>query len=66
MNSPNEKYLRQECEICAGMYIETENNSEWWVKCGECGHLRFCYEPMEHQLIYHADTAKYKMYAGKH
>lgn len=43
---------------------ENDNSSEWWVKCDDCGHLVFCYEPMPHQLRFHQDQAKFKMYAG--
>ncbi|MER2006281.1 MAG: phage terminase large subunit [Psychrobacillus sp.] len=65
MNSPNEKFLGTTCKQCGtGSYIENENASEWWAKCDDCGHLFFCYEPMPHQLRFHEDSAKYKLYGG--
>lgn len=42
-----------------------ETTSEWWRKCNECDHLEFTYKPMPHQLRFHKDPAKFKMYGGK-
>lgn len=47
-----------------GVMGETDNSSEWFTKCDDCGHLLFCYEPMPHQLRFHMDQAKFKLFAG--
>lgn len=63
--SPNAKYLGTQCLECGtGNYSYNENHSEWWVKCPDCKHMLFCYEPMPHQARFHADPSKFKMYAG--
>lgn len=63
--TPHESYLETKCKKCGhGIMIETDNASEWWVKCDDCGHLVFCYEPMPHQLRFHMDPSKFKMYGG--
>lgn len=65
MNAPNHNFLKKPCERCEdGIYGETANASEWWVKCDSCDHLIFCYVPMEHQLRFHQDNVSYKLYAG--
>ena len=62
---PNEKYLGTKCAKCHhGTMIETDNSCEWWVRCDDCGHLVFCYEPMPHQQRFHSDSAKFKLYGG--
>ncbi len=66
MNAPNKAFLGTTCKQCgAGTYIETDGANEWWVKCDDCSHLLFCYQPMPHQLRFHRDPTKFKMYAGK-
>jgi len=63
MRSPNHDFIECKCDKCDfGVFQET--TSEWWVKCDNCGHLVFCYIPMPHQLRFHMDKAKFKMYAG--
>lgn len=63
--APNVKYLGTKCIKCGyGTMGETDNNCEWYVKCDDCNHLLFCYEPMPHQLRFHLDNAKFRMYAG--
>ena len=62
---PNEKLLDTRCTKCDFGYMRnTENNNEWFLKCDDCNHLLFCYEPMPHQLRFHLDDAKFKLYAG--
>lgn len=62
---PNQPYLEKKCVKCGhGHMTDTDNNCEWFVKCDDCGHLIFCYTPMPHQLKFHQDPAKFKMYAG--
>lgn len=63
--SPNHDYLEKPCPLCSsGVMRENDNFSEWWVKCDECHNLQFCYKPMAHQLRFHMDKTKYKMYGG--
>lgn len=64
ITTPHAKYLGTTCTRCNGVMGETDNSCEWFVKCDDCGHLVFCYEPMPHQLRFHQDQAKFKMYAG--
>lgn len=63
--SPNVQFLNTRCPHCkVGNMQHTECFNEWWVKCNECDHLVFCYIPMPHQLAFHYDSAKFKMFAG--
>ena len=63
--NPNAKFLDTMCPSCGdGNLIETPCMNIWWVVCNECDHHVFCYEPMPHQLRYHMDPAKFKMFAG--
>ena len=63
--APNQKFLGKKCTKCEfGTLGHNDNNSEWWVKCDDCSALYFCYEPMPHQLRFHQDPAKFKMYSG--
>lgn len=63
MNAPNHDFVDCICAKCKnGKYKET--TSEWWVKCDHCEELVFCYTPMPHQLRFHLDPVKFKMYAG--
>ena len=65
LKAPNSRFLGKTCNICGiGKLAETEDFNEWWVKCDDCGHLVFCYVPMPHQLEFHKDPARFKMYAG--
>lgn len=61
----NHDFLGCKCETCSiGIYRETKDSNEWWVQCDNCDRLVFVYQPMPHQLRFHQDPAKYKMYAG--
>lgn len=63
--APNGSFIDCRCEVCAvGVYKETIDSNEWWVKCDNCEQMVFCYQPMPHQLRFHSDPAPYKMYAG--
>lgn len=63
--NPNAQFLDTECPHCGqGFYRETDDANIWWVKCDDCEHLQFCYVPMKHQLRYHMDPAKFKLFAG--
>ena len=65
MNLPRDKYHNTICGECSiGAMIPTNCNNEWWLQCDECRALLFCYEPMEHQIPFHQDTHKYRMWAG--
>lgn len=62
---PNQDFLGQTCVKCGyGMYVETSDYNDWWVRCNDCGVLVFCYEPMEHQARFHADPHKFRLYGG--
>ena len=61
----NAQHIGQSCQSCSlGRYVETVDSNEWWVKCDNCDQLVFVYTPMPHQLRFHNDPVKYKMYAG--
>lgn len=61
----NAQHIGQPCQSCSlGRYVETVDSNEWWVKCDNCDQLVFVYTPMPHQLRFHNDPVKYKMYAG--
>ena len=63
--NPNHAFLGTTCTLCGvGTLKENDNFSDWWAKCDECRNLVFCYQPMPHQLRFHQDPAKYKMYGG--
>lgn len=58
-------FLNKPCEQChEGKYIQTDCFSSWWVKCNDCGHFLFCYIPMDHQLAFHEDQHKVKLWTG--
>lgn len=58
-------FMKQTCERCSmGYYIETAETGDWWLQCVDCGALKFCYVPMDHQYDFHLDGHKYKMFAG--
>ena len=61
-----EKWLNKPCNDpdCHGHYRHTKQFNEWWAVCNECNTFLFLYVPMPHQLRYHRDQAKFKMFAG--
>jgi len=61
------KWLDKPCNdpACSGRYKHTKEFNEWWAVCDECENFLFLYDPMPHQLRFHRDTAKFKMYGGK-
>lgn len=61
-----EKWLNKPCNDteCRGHYKNTKDYSEWWLVCTECNTFLFLYVPMDHQLRFHRDPAKFKMYGG--
>lgn len=63
MTTPAQPFIEETCEQCSyGRMMETD--SEWWVKCDDCGAMKFCYVPLPHQSRFHADTHKYRLFAG--
>ena len=58
-------YLGRLCDHCKiGNYILPSSGQEWHLVCQECRAILFCYTPLPHQEEFHADKAKYRMYAG--
>lgn len=66
MSTLVEKKLGEPCKNpnCLGKYTTTKDFSEWWVKCTECDTFLFLYEPMPHQLRYHKDPHRFKLFSG--
>src|SRR5690625_7849168 len=62
MQEPYVDHLCEECQY--GTYQLPENGQEWHVKCNECNTIVLCYDPLDHQAAFHADTHKYRMFAG--
>jgi hypothetical protein len=63
MTKPIDNFIGETCEHC-GYGTMNEINSDWWIKCNDCGALKFCYIPLPHQERFHADPSKYKLFAG--
>jgi hypothetical protein len=60
-----EKYIGTTCKHCGmGRMIEFPNENEWNLFCNECNAFMFCYDPLPHQQAFHADSSKYRMFAG--
>lgn len=60
-----EKFIGKTCDECGfGVYKEFPDGNEWNVICNDCEAILFCYEPLPHQMNFHADPAKYKLFAG--
>jgi hypothetical protein len=58
-------YFKKTCAHCnMGNYIEFPEGNEWNLFCNECGAIMFCYTPLPHQEMFHADPSKYRMFAG--
>jgi hypothetical protein len=58
-------YLKKTCSHCGfGHYIEFPDGNEWNLVCNECQAIMFCYTPLPHQIEFHADPSKYRMFAG--
>lgn len=58
-------FIKQKCHHCGiGHYIEFPDENEWNLICNECRAVLFCYNPLPHQQAFHADGAKYRLYAG--
>jgi phage terminase large subunit len=58
-------FLHKPCDHCSfGKYIMPTNGQEWHLVCQECGAYLFCYKPLPHQIEFHKDPSKYRMYAG--
>lgn len=64
--NPAERAIGSACQdpTCAGTYINTKQHNEWWTKCNECGQFLFLYEPMPHQLRFHQDPHRFKLFGG--
>lgn len=62
--SPNASFLDTDCSCGRGKYKPTPCMNEWWVKCNDCDNMLFCYIPMEHQMDFHLDHHKIKMWSG--
>lgn len=60
------KKANRKCKTpkCGGKYCQTSDFNEWWVQCEECREYLFLYEPMDHQLRFHQDQHRFKMFAG--
>lgn len=59
-----ETAMLETCRKCNVKLIPTAEYNEWWKTCPECKEFVFLYEPMPHQLRYHQDPAKFKLFAG--
>jgi PBSX family phage terminase large subunit len=60
-----EPFIKKTCQHCnIGHYVEFPDENEWNVQCNECSAILFCYNPLPHQQLFHADGAKYRLYAG--
>jgi phage terminase large subunit len=60
-----EKFIGQTCQSCHfGVYKEFSDGNEWNVICNDCGAIQFCYEPLPHQVEFHSDPSKYRLFAG--
>lgn len=60
-----EPYHQTLCKLCGYGKMEVPmDGNEWNLECEDCGSLLFCYTPLPHQILFHEDNAKYKMYAG--
>lgn len=58
-------YVGRLCDHCKiGKYIIPANGQEWHCICDECRAILFCYTPLPHQVKFHADPSKYRLYAG--
>lgn len=44
--------------------VPTIDHNKWWRVCADCGTFKFLYEPMPHQLRFHQDPAKIRLWAG--
>jgi hypothetical protein len=68
MNEPTSQWIGKPCnnKECTGHRTHTKKHNSWWTVCTDCGVFFFVYEPMPHQLRFHQDAAKFKMYGGKH
>lgn len=64
MKSPVGPYLGKPCECGRGKNITTLCMNEWWCRCNDCDRYLFCYVPMDHQLAFHEDQHKVKMWTG--
>lgn len=66
MNTPVEKWLGKPCNdpSCSGRHTHTKKHNTWWTVCTECNVFFFAYEPMPHQLRFHRDPAKFKLFGG--
>lgn len=61
---PNASFIGETCECGRGKYVNTSCFNSWWVTCNDCDRYVFCYVPMEHQMDFHLDQHKIKMYSG--
>ncbi len=60
-----EKHLGKKCTSCGiGKFEEPANGQEWHLECDFCRAIYLVYEPMPHQLDFHKDEHKFKMFAG--
>lgn len=60
-----EKHLGSICPQCSyGTMQEPNTGQEWHLECTECGTILFCYEPLPHQVQFHADSSRIKAFFG--
>jgi phage terminase large subunit len=53
------------CPVCNfGKLMETGLTGDWNLECNECNAIILCYEPLPHQIAFHQDSHKYRLYAG--
>jgi hypothetical protein len=58
-------YLGSTCKRCNyGTMQEMEDGNEWNLECKDCSAVLFCYNPLPHQVKFHQDKSKYRMFAG--
>lgn len=61
---PNASFIDTPCTCGRGRYRNTSCFNAWWVQCNDCDSFLFCYVPMEHQMDFHLDQHKIKMWSG--
>jgi PBSX family phage terminase large subunit len=58
-------YYQSKCKRCKYGEMNVMNDgNEWNLECTDCGAILFCYTPLPHQIKFHQDGSKYRMYAG--
>lgn len=59
-----EPFIDEPCSCGLGRFVEMIDGNEWCLECNDCEAIKFCYVPLPHQARFHADTSKYRLFAG--